>query len=220
MLTASKQRERREGIVLRQFSLPVPAENPDKVVSLFAANIAARTKVTLMCHVVNLTGQILPVKRVVQMARAKRIPVIVDGAHAFAHLDFVHGELDCDYYATSLHKWLCAPHGTGFLYVRKNKIRELWPLMAAPAAMDGRIREFEDIGTHPAAPYLAIAEALTLHQGMGPKRKEARLLYLRDRWEKRLLQHERVRLHTSLMPSVSSGLGTFQVEGVDSAALA
>ncbi|MGQ9853580.1 MAG: aminotransferase class V-fold PLP-dependent enzyme [Candidatus Oleimicrobiaceae bacterium] len=220
MLTTWKQRERREGIVLRQFSLPVPAEDPDKVVSLFAANITARTKVILMCHVINLTGQILPVKRVVQMARARGIPVIVDGAHAFAHLDFVHGELDCDYYATSLHKWLCAPHGTGFLYVRKEKIHELWPLMAAPAAMDGDIRKFEEIGTHPAAPYLAIAEALTFHQGMGPKRKEARLLYLRDWWAKRLIQHERVRLHTSLKPGVSSGLGTFQLEGVDSAALA
>ncbi len=220
MITTWKQRERREGIVLRQFSLPVPAEDPDKVVSLFAANITARTRAILMCHVINLTGQILPVKPVVQMARARGIPVIVDGAHAFAHLDFVHEDLDCDYYATSLHKWLCAPHGTGFLYVRKEKIRQLWPLMAAPAEMEGDIRKFEEIGTHPAAPYLAIAEALAFHQGIGAKRKEARLLYLRDRWAKRLLQHERVRLHTSLKPGVFSGLGTFQVEGVDSAALA
>ena len=220
MVTTWKQRQRREGIVLRQFSLPVPAEDPERIVSLFEENITPRTKAILICHVINLTGQILPVKRIVHMARAKGVPVIVDGAHAFAHLDFTHAELDCDYYATSLHKWLCAPHGTGFLYVRRERIRDLWPLMAAPPEMDDDIRKFEEIGTHPAAPYLAIAEALAFHQGIGPKRKEARLLYLRDRWAKRLLQYDRVRLHTSLKPGMANGLGTFYIEGVDSSALA
>ncbi|MCR4437727.1 MAG: aminotransferase class V-fold PLP-dependent enzyme [bacterium] len=220
MLTTWRQRERCEGIVLRQISLPVPAEDPDQIVSLFAEHLTPRVKAILIYHVINLTGQILPVKKIVHMARAKGVPVIVDGAHAFAHLDFTHADLDCDYYATSLHKWLCAPHGTGFLYVRRAKIRSLWPLMAAPADMDDNIRKFEEIGTHPAAPYLAIAEALTLHQGIGPKRKEARLIYLRDRWAKRLAEHERVRLHTSPKPGVASGLGTFQVEGIDSGQLA
>ncbi len=167
MIATFKQRERREGVVLKQFSIPVPAEDPDELVSLFEKNITSKTKAILMCHVINITGQIMPVKAVVQMARKHGIPVIVDGAHGFAHFKFTHADLDCDYYATSLHKWLCAPHGTGLLYVRKEKIADLWPLMAAPERMDNDIRKFEEIGTHPAAPYLAIAEALTFHQGIG-----------------------------------------------------
>ena len=133
MITTWKQRARREGIVLRQFSIPVPAEDPDQIVSLFEENLTPRTKLILMCHMINLTGQILPVREVVQMARRRGIPVIVDGAHAFAHIDFQHSDLNCDYYASSLHKWLFAPHGTGLLYVRKQKIRDLWPMMAARA---------------------------------------------------------------------------------------
>ena len=215
MVTTWKQRVRREGLILKQFPFPVPSEDPDEIVSLFEENITKKTRVILICHVINLTGQIMPVKKIVQMARKKGIPVIVDGAHAFAHFDFKHKDLDCDYYATSLHKWLCAPHGTGLLYVRKEKIGDLWPMMAAPERMEDNIRKFEEIGTHPAAPFLAIAEALTFHQGIGIKRKEARLRFLRDYWAKRLLQHDRVRLNTSLKPGFSCGLANVQIEGID-----
>ncbi len=220
MITTFKQRERREGIVLKQFSIPVPAEDPEAIVRLFEENITPRTRLILMCHMINLTGQILPVKPVVQMARRRGIPVIVDGAHTFAHFDFTQADLDCDYYATSLHKWLFAPHGTGMLYVKREKIAGLWPMMAAPEKMDHDIRKYEEIGTHPAANYLAVAEALTFHEGIGPKRKEARMTYLRDRWARRLLQHDRVRLHTSLKPGLACGLATVQIEGIDSAELA
>lgn len=220
MITTWQQRERRNGIKLKQFSIPVPSENPAEIVSLFEKNITPKTKLILMCHMINLTGQILPVKQVVQMARAKGIPVIVDGAHAFAHFDFTHADLDCDYYATSLHKWLFAPHGTGMLYVRREKIAKLWPMMAAPEPMDDNIRKFEEIGTHPAANYLAIAEALTFHHGVGAKRKEARMIYLRDRWAKRLVQNERIKLNTSLQPGFACGLANVQVKGVDSGELA
>ncbi len=219
MLTTFRQRERREGIVLKQFSLPIPAEDPDVVVALFEENITPRTKVILMCHIVNITGQILPVKKVVQMARSYGIPVIVDGAHSFAHWDFTHDDLDCDYYATSLHKWLFAPHGTGMLYVRQDKIKGLWPMMAANKNQDENIRKFEEIGTHPAANHLAIADALTFHQGIGPKRKEERLKYLTNYWAEPLLKHERVVLHTSQKPGNSCGIGVVQVEGVDSGAI-
>ena len=219
MINTFKQRERRERIVLRQFVMPVPAEDPSKLVSLFQQQITPRTKVILMCHMINLTGQILPVRAVVAMARARGIPVIVDGAHALAHFDFKLSDLDVDYYATSLHKWLFAPHGTGLLYVRRDKIKDLWPMMAANEAQDADIRKYEEIGTHPAANYLAIAEALTFHQGIGPKRKEARLIYLRDYWAKRLLTHDRVRLHTSLKPGFACGIATVQIEGVDSGEL-
>ncbi len=215
MITTWKQRERREGLVMKQFSIPVPAEDPDEIVSLFEQNITSKTKVILMCHVINLTGQILPVKAVVQMARKRGIPVIVDGAHAIAHFNFKLSDLDCDYYATSLHKWLCAPHGTGMLYVRKNKIKDLWPMMAAVERMDNNIRKYEEIGTHPAAPYLAIAEALTFHQGIGAERKEARLRFLRNRWADRLMKNNNVVLHTSMKPEFSCGLANVQIKGID-----
>ena len=219
MITTWLQRQRREGIVLKQFSIPVPAESPKEIVELFEENITPRTKLILMCHVINLTGQILPVREVVRMARRRGIPVIVDGAHSFAQFPFDCDDLDCDYFATSLHKWLLAPHGTGLLYVRRDRIADLWPMMAAQEKQDGDIRKFEEIGTHPAANALAIAEALTFHQGIGPARKEARLRYLRDRWARRLLEHDRVRLHTSLKPDFSCAIGTVQIEGIDSAAL-
>ena len=215
MITTFKQRERRDGIKLVQFSVPIPAEDPQEIVDLFESHITPRTRAILMCHMINITGQILPVKEVVHMARKYGIPVIVDGAHTFAHFDFSHADLDCDYYATSLHKWLLAPHGTGMLYVRKDKISGLWPLMAAPEKMDDDIRKYEEIGTHPAANYIAIAEALTFHQGIGAKRKEERLRYLRDYWAQRLLTHDRVRLHTSLKPEFSCCIGTVQIEGIN-----
>ncbi len=215
MLTTFKQRERREGIVLKQFPIPVPAEDPAEIVRRFEQNITPRTRLILMCHMINLTGQILPVREVVRMARSRGIPVIVDGAHALAHFDFKIADLDCDNYSVSLHKWLFAPHGTGLLYVRRDKIEDMWPLMAAADELDGNIRKFEEIGTHPAANYLAIGEALTFHQGIGPKRKEARLVYLRDYWAKRLLEHDRVRLHTSLEPGLACGIATVEIEGVE-----
>lgn len=219
MITTFKQRERRDGIVLKQFQIPIPAEDDDEIVRLFEENITPKTKVILMCHIINITGQILPVKKVVQMARQYDIPVIVDGAHAYAHFDFKHEDLDCDYYATSLHKWLCAPHGTGMLYVRKNKIKDLWPMMAAPERMDDDIRKFEEIGTHPAANYIAISDALTFHQGIGAKRKEERLRYLRDYWAKALLENDRFRLHTSFMPKYSCCIGNIEIEGIDTSAV-
>jgi selenocysteine lyase/cysteine desulfurase len=215
MINTFRQRERREDIRLVQCSIPVPAEDPDEIVRIFEEHITPRTRLILMCHMINLTGQILPVKPVVQMARQRGIPVIVDGAHAFAHFDFTHADLDCDYYPTSLHKWLFAPHGTGMLYVRRDKIADLWPLMAAPEQMDDDIRKFEEIGTHPAANYIAIAEALTFHQGIGAARKAARLRYLRDYWADQLVEYDRVQLHTSRDPQFSCGIATVDIDGVD-----
>ena len=216
MINTFKQRECRDGIVMKQFKIPIPAENDDEVVRLFEKNITAKTKMILMCHMINITGQILPVKKVVRMARKYDIPVIVDGAHTFAHFDFNADDLDCDYYATSLHKWLCAPHGTGMLYVRKDKVAGLWPLQAPQECSQDDIRKFEEIGTHPAANYLAIGDALTFHQGIGSKNKEERLNYLRDRWAKRLLKIDRVKLHTSLKPGKGCAIATVQIEGIDS----
>ena len=215
MITTFKQRERREGIVLRQIRIPVPAEDPAEIVRRFEEAITPRTRMILACHMINLTGQILPVTELTAMARRHGIPLVVDGAHALAHFDFDLGELDVDNYSTSLHKWLFAPHGTGLLYVRREKIPEVWPLMAAPEAKTDDIRKFEEIGTHPEAPYLCIGEALTFHQGIGPARKAARLAYLRDYWAAPLMEHDNVRLHTSLKPGFACGIANVEVVGLE-----
>ncbi len=220
MLNTWKQRERRDGIVLREIELPVPCEDDAEVVRRFAAALTDKTRVILISHVINLTGQILPVRAVADLARARGIPVIVDGAHSLAQFGFAVADLGADYFATSLHKWLAAPVGCGLLWVRKDRIGGLWPLQAAPAALDDDIRKFEEIGTHPLAPYLAIAEALTLHQTIGMARKSARLRFLRDTWARRALATGRARLHTSLRPAFSCAIGTLELEGIDSLALA
>jgi len=215
MLTTWHQRERREGIVLREIGFPVPPPSQDDLADRFARAITPKTKVIHVCHITNLTGQIFPIRKIVRLARERGIEVIVDGAHAFAHFPFTRDELDCDYYGTSLHKWLLAPHGTGFLYVRKAKIERLWPLMAAPPEMNRDVRKFEEIGTHPAANHNAIAEALTFHEGLGPERKAARLRYLFQRWAKRLDQRPGVRILTPYDPAQSCGLASLSVEGLD-----
>lgn len=220
MISTFKQRECRDGIVLKQFKIPIPAENDNQIVNLFEKNITPKTKLILMCHMINITGQILPVKKVVKMAKKYNIPVIVDGAHSFAHFDFDLTDLECDYYATSLHKWLSAPFGTGMLYVRKNKIPGLWPLQASNECGKDDIRKFEEIGTHPCPNKIAIGDALTFHQGIGSKNKEARLIYLRDRWAKRLLKNDRIRLHTSLKPGKSCAIATVEIKGIDTSAVA
>jgi selenocysteine lyase/cysteine desulfurase len=137
------------------------------VVDRFAEAITPRTRVIEVTHMTNLTGQIMPVRELVDLARPRGIEVFVDGAHAFAHFPFTRDQLACDYYGTSLHKWLLAPIGTGFLYVRKAKQKALWPLMAAPPSMDEDIRKYEEIGTHPAANHNAIAAAMAFHRGIG-----------------------------------------------------
>ena len=153
-------------------------------------------------------------KKICDAARAKGVKTIVDGAHAFAHFPFNAADLGCDYYGTSLHKWLLAPIGTGFLYVRRENIEGLWSLTPAGASRAKDIRKFEEIGTHPAANHNAIAEALTFHDGIGIERKAARLRYLRNRWADRLKATGRFRIHTSLDPAQSCAIGTVQVLGV------
>jgi len=220
MITSWEQRVRRDGIVLKQVSFKVPPPSDDYIVEQFRAALTPRTKVIEVTHITNLTGQIMPVKQIMELARPRGIEVFVDGAHAFAHFPFKHGELGCDYYGTSLHKWLLAPIGTGFLYVRKDKQKSLWPLMAATAAQDSDIRKYEEIGTHPAANHNAISAALAFHRGIGGERKIARLRYLRDRWAKRLLaDSSRVSVLTPLDNRQSGAIALFQVEGLDNVKL-
>jgi len=220
MITTWKQRERRDGIKLIQVPFQVPPPSMDYLVKLFESNITPRTKVIHLCHITNRTGQIFPVKQICQMARARGIETIVDGAHAFAQFPFTHADLDCDYYGTSLHKWVLAPIGTGMLYVRKEKIAKIWPLMAAPDDMQNNIRKFEEIGTHPASQRNAITEALNFHESIGPERKAARFRYLRKRWSDRLRTLPGVQILNSEDPEQSCAIGFLSIQGFDAPKLA
>jgi selenocysteine lyase/cysteine desulfurase len=217
MLDTWEQRVRRDGIKLTKVSFPVPPKSMDVLAERLLAAITPATRVLHFCHITNLTGQIFPVKNIADEARRRGIKTVVDGAHAFAHFPYTAADLGCDYYGTSLHKWLLAPIGTGFLYVRKENIPSLWPLTPAAAAKAADIRKFEEIGTHPAANHNAIAEALTFHEGIGAERKAARLRYLRNRWAERFGRNAKFRIHTNLDPAHSCAIGNVQIVGVPTA---
>jgi isopenicillin-N epimerase len=219
MLTTLRQRELREGLVLKMVKIPIPPKRLEEIVDAFARAITRKTRVVLISHMINITGQIVPVKAICEVARSKGVEVIVDGAHTFAHFDFKQDDLGCDYYGTSLHKWLYAPKGTGLLYVRRDKIDKIWPLMAAEKTQSSDIRKFEEIGTHSAAPRLAIGEAILFHRGIGPKRKEARLRFLSRYWMNKLRDMPNVRFHTSFDDEMSCGIATVEIVGIDPPAL-
>jgi isopenicillin-N epimerase len=216
MLTTWDQRQRREGIKVVKVGFPVPPPGGlGELKSSIEQAITPKTKVVHICHITNLTGQIFPVRDIARMARAKGIKTIVDGAHAFAHFPYKVRDLECDYYGVSLHKWLLAPVGTGFLYVRRENIASTWPLQAAPSSKDTDIRKFEEIGTHPAANHNAIAEALQFHQAIGTERRAARMRYLRARWQSRAEKLPGVRILTSNDPEQSCGLVNVTIDGMD-----
>jgi selenocysteine lyase/cysteine desulfurase len=221
MLTAWEQRVLRDGIVVRRVQLDVPPASDDAVVAAIAAAITPRTRVIELPHLTNWTGLPLPVRAVVDLARPRGIEVLVDGAQTFAHTSATRDALDCDYYGTSLHKWLLAPVGTGFLYVRREKIGGVWPLFAAPATKSRDIRKFEEIGTHPAAAHNAVVAALAFHRAIGAARKLARLRALRDRWARALAAEEpRVHVRTPLDDPRSGAIALVEIEGLDPVPLA
>jgi isopenicillin-N epimerase len=219
MLTTLRQREKREGLVLKLIQIPVPPRNLNEITTAFERGLNNRTRLILIAHQINLTGQITPVKAVCDMARAKGIETIVDGAHSFGQFDFKQKDLGCDYFGTSLHKWLFAPKGTGLLYVKRDKIEKLWPLMAAESKQAADVRKFEEIGTHSAAPKLAIGEAMLFHNGIGGKRKEARLRHLSRYWMNRLKAVPKIRFNTSFDPAQSCAIANVQIEGVNPSAV-
>lgn len=211
MLTTFEQRARREGIKVKTVSFKVPVQSMDDLYRVYEQNITPATKVILVCHITNRTGQIFPVRRISDMAHARGITVICDGAHAFSQFPAKIPDLGCDFYGVSLHKWTFAPVGTGFLYVRKSKIKETFPMMAAGERRDDNIRKFEEIGTYPAANYDAIAEAVTFNQNIGLDRKAARLRFLKDRWASALSKNPKVRILHNPDPAMSCGIGMFSL---------
>jgi selenocysteine lyase/cysteine desulfurase len=214
MLTTWDQRRRRDGLKVTRIQFPVPTTQQD-LYERFERAITPQTKILHFCHITNVTGQLFPVQRLCRLARQRGIVTIVDAAHSIAHFPFKLRDFEADYVGTSLHKWLLAPHGTGFLYVRKNMIPKMWPLQAASERQTADVRKFEQIGTAPAAPKAAISEALAFHQAIGAERKAARLRYLTLRWADPLKQHPRIRIHSSLEPGQTWGLALVGIDGVE-----
>jgi selenocysteine lyase/cysteine desulfurase len=215
MMNAWRQRERRDQIKLNWIDFEFPMENEEMIVKKYADAITPKTKIVHITHIINWTGQILPARKIADMAHQKGCEVIVDAAHSFAQLDFKLSDLHCDYAATSLHKWLCAPFGTGLMYIKKDKIRKIWPLLSALESQDNDIRKFEVLGTRSFAAEMAIKNALDFQQLIGNKRKEARLRFLKNYWSEKVQKIPKVKLHTSMKPEFSCAIGTFSIDGMN-----
>jgi selenocysteine lyase/cysteine desulfurase len=193
MINAWRQREKRDGIRLVWVDLPLPTEDDDRVVTLYEQAFTERTKVVHITHLINWSGQILPVRRIADKAHARGIEVIVDGAHTLAHIDFKVPDLGADYFASSLHKWLGAPFGSGLLYIKKDRIPSVWALLSNNEPDGPDIRKFESLGTRSFASEMAIGSAIDFHEVIGGKRKEARLRYLKDYWVDQLKSEQGIR---------------------------
>ncbi len=213
MINAWKQREKRDGLTLKWLDHNLPTENPNDIIQKFVQAITSATKIIHVTHVINWMGQIMPVKAIVQEAHKKNIEVVVDGAHSFGQLDYSVSDLGCDYFGTSLHKWMSAPIGTGILVVKKDKIKKLYPLFAAPDAESEDIRKFENLGTRPFHIEQATGQAIQFHQMIGAERKQKRLHYLKNYWANKALQIPGVHVGTSLNPQYGCAIGLLQIDG-------
>lgn len=213
MINAWKQREKRDGLVLKWLNFDFPIEDKAQIVKTFVDAFSDKTKVVHITHVINWMGQVLPVREIADEAHKRGIEVLVDAAHSFVHIDYKIEELHCDYYGTSLHKWLCAPFGSGMLYVKKEKIKNLYPLLAAPDPESEDIRKFENLGTRSFAIEQGIGEAINFHYLIGMERKQQRLHYLKNYWAERVMAFPGVRVGTSLHPAWGCAIGLLMVEG-------
>jgi len=214
MMNAWRQRQLRDGIVYKQLTFQFPIENDDEIVKAYENAITPQTKIIHLTHVVNWVGQIMPVKKIGQMAHKRGIEVIVDGAHSFGLLDFKISDLECDYFGTSLHKFLSAPVGSGMMWVKKDKIAKIWPLVCNHEPTSADIRKFETLGTRSFCIEQAIGEAINFHEGIGTKRKQDRIHYLKKYWAEKALQIPGVKIHTSLKPEYSCAIAGVSVEGL------
>ena len=213
VINAYKQRELREGLKIVWVNLELPSEDENYLVQQYVNAFTPKTKVVNVTHIINWNGQILPVKKIAQEAHKRGIEVVVDGAHSFAHFDFNIPDLDADYFAASLHKWLYAPIGTGRLYVRKEKIKGIFPLFAMDNPLKDDIRKFEALGTRPFYIEQAIGKAIEFHEMIGSERKEKRLHYLKNYWMEKVKDIPKVKLNTSLHPKWGCAIGNVGIEG-------
>jgi len=213
MINAWRQRELRDGIKLVWINLDLPSEDNDYLLNKYTSAFTAKTKVVHVTHLINWDGQILPVKKIADAAHAKGIDVLVDGAHSFAHFEFTLPELGCDYFGTSLHKWLTASIGTGMLFVKKDKIKNIYPLFAGGDAKSEDIRKFESLGTRPFFIEQATGKAIEFYDMIGAQRKEQRLLYLKNYWMNKVKDIPKVKIGTSLKQGFGCAIGLVSVEG-------
>ena len=220
MLEMFKQIAKRYGVVNKIVSVPNLPRSDEEIVNLYAGAITEKTKLLMVCHMINITGQILPVRKICDMAHSKGVPVMVDGAHAFAHFRFAISELNCDYYGSSLHKWLSVPLGAGILYVRKENIGKIWPLLAEGEINLDNISRLNHTGTHPVHTDLAIADAIDFYNIIGAERKEARLRYLQHYWSDKVRSMPHIILNTPADPVRSCAIANVGVKGMKPGELA
>jgi len=213
MINAWKQREKRDGIVLKWISFDFPMEDEAAIVKGFTDAFTAKTKIVHLTHLINWTGQIMPARAIADAAHERGIEVVLDAAHSFAHIPYTIPELGCDYFGTSLHKWLCAPIGSGMLYIKKDKIPKIYPLLAAPEADSDDIRKFEHLGTRSFPIEQAIGQAIEFHHLIGSERKAKRLHYLKNYWAEKVIKTTGIHLHTSLHPDFGGAIGLVSIDG-------
>jgi selenocysteine lyase/cysteine desulfurase len=214
MLNHFKLMEKKHGIINKIISVPNHPQSDEEIVNLYQSAITPKTKLLMVCHIINITGQILPVRKICDMAHAKGVEVMVDGAHAFAHLNFSIPELGCDYYGASLHKWLSVPLGAGVLYVKKGKAANVWPLLASGNTDQNDIYSLNQTGTHPVHTDLAIANAIDYYLKIGRDRKEERLRYLQTYWTSRVRNLSHIHVNTPADPKRHAGIGNVGVKGM------
>ncbi len=219
MINAWRQRQTREGIVYKQISFNFPIENDEVIVKAFADAITPKTKIVHITHIINWVGQIMPVRKIADMAHARGCEVLVDGAHSFGLLDFNIPDLHADYFGTSLHKFLSAPVGSGMLWIKKEKIGKIWPLVCNDKPQGEDIRKFETLGTRSFPIEQAIGASIQFHEAIGAKRKQERIHFLKNYWASNAQQIPRVKLHTSLNPAYSCAICGVSVEGLTPADL-
>lgn len=215
MINAWKQREKRDGIKLVWISMDLPMEDESAMAEKYITAFTSKTKVVHVTHMINWVGQITPVRKIADEAHKRGIDVLCDGAHSFALMDFKIEDLGCDYFASSLHKWMSAPFGSGMLYIKKNKIKDVWALLSNDNPDGDNIRKFESLGTRSFASEMAIGYALDFHNMIGSKRKEARLHYLKNYWAEQVKDIPKVKLNTSLNPKFGCAIGNFSIEGIE-----
>jgi len=220
MLDMFKQVAKRHGVVNKIVSIPNHPKSDEEIVELYANAITPNTKLLMVCHMVNITGQILPIKKICEMAHSKGVDVLVDGAHAVAHIQYNIKDLGCDYYGASLHKWLSVPLGAGMLFVKKEKIKKIWPLIADSPKAEDDISRLNHTGTHPVATDLTISDSIDHYNMIGAARKEARLRYLQLYWTSKVRNLPNVVLNTPAEESRSCGIANVGIKGMKPALLA
>jgi selenocysteine lyase/cysteine desulfurase len=214
VIQAWRQRAQREGIVYTQLNFNFPMENDEEIVAAFEKAITPKTKILHVTHIINWIGQIMPVKKITAMAKRHGLEVIVDGAHSFGLLDFKIPDLGCDYFGTSLHKFLSAPIGSGMLWIKKEKIEKIWPLLCNSEPRSADIRKFETLGTRSFPIEQGIGEAVNFQNAIGNKRKEERVRYLKNYWAQKVKDIPKVRIHTSFKPEYSCAICGVTVDGM------